>query len=757
MLSAVNIRIIGVVQGVGFRPFVYGLAEQYRVTGWVANDASGVIIEAEGSQASLDGFVAALKSQPPPLAVINDLCISCHQPRGYDRFDIKTSLDGQHKTALISPDVAPCSYCLEELLNPDDRRYRYPFINCTNCGPRYTIVQDIPYDRQATTMHSFVMCPACRREYDDPGDRRFHAQPNACPVCGPAYRLLDKTGEQVRLGQGEQDVFMTAKRLVDQGAVLAVKGIGGYHLAVNAFDRVAVKRLRQRKVREDKPFAIMAGSLAAIKAQCNVTAAEEQLLVSAARPIVLLGKAAKYALAEAIAPGNPYVGAMLPYNPAHYLLLAADDLYVMTSGNVSDEPIAYQDDDAVDRLKDIADYFLVHNREIYSQADDSVVRQVFDKPYVIRRSRGYVPLPVNLACKQPPVLAVGGELKNTFCLTRGQQAFLSAHTGDLENLLTYRAYVAAIEHSKKLLNVSPAVVAYDLHPEYLSTKYAAALPLPGVAVQHHHAHIAAVMAEHHLTGAVIGLAFDGTGYGPDGTLWGGEFLVADLSGYRRLGHIACLPLPGGTKAVKEPWRLALWLLNDLYGQEFVDLAIPFVQQLPPGWQLVLDAAGKGINTPLSSGVGRLFDAAAALLGIRQHINYEGQAAVELELAAQGAIGRVHSYTVREIGRVWVIDFKPLFDAMCQALCQGEAVGQLAADFQLTLAAAACDVTVKISNLTGIRQIALSGGVFQNITLLTKIIGMLSEHQLEIYLHRQVPANDGGLALGQAIIAGHKSR
>lgn len=753
--TAVHIHINGIVQGVGFRPFVYNLAEQYGVRGWVSNNASGVDMEIEGSQAVINDFIAAIKNQAPPLAVIDAIMVACREPCGYVGFSIRPSVDGNCKTALVSPDVATCPNCVGELLHSTDRRYRYPFINCTDCGPRFTIIQDIPYDRQATTMRRFTMCPACQAEYDNPANRRFHAQPNACPVCGPAYRLLDNAGLPLPLSGG--DIFVMAAKLIADGFILAIKGIGGYHLAVNAREEAAVARLRARKVREDKPFAVMAGSLAAVKAQCLVSVAEEQLLTSAARPVVLLAKGASCHLADSIAPGNPYVGMMLPYTPAHYLLLGQDDIWVMTSGNISDEPIAYEDDDALARLNSIADYFLVHDRDIYCRADDSVVRVVEDKPYFIRRSRGYVPAPVNLARELPPVLAVGGELKNTFCLTRGKQAFLSAHTGDLENLPTYQSYIEAIEHFKRLLSVTPQVVACDLHPEYLSTKYAAALTLPVVAVQHHHAHIAAVMAEHHLTGPVIGIAFDGTGYGPDGTLWGGEFLVADLKEYRRAGHLATLPLPGGAKAIREPWRLALWWLKELYGQDFVNQNIPLARALPFGWELVLAAAAKGINTPLASGAGRLFDTAAALLGIRQTINYEGQAAVELELAAQGHNGRVLPYAVSQTEGSWVLEYRPLFGALCRELQAGVTVSQLAADFHTTLAAATCEVTQNISRATGIREIVLSGGVFQNITLLRQIIGMLAQNGLTIYLHRQVPPNDGGLALGQAIIAGERSR
>ncbi|SDF59560.1 carbamoyltransferase HypF [Sporomusa acidovorans] len=750
----VRIQITGIVQGVGFRPFVYNLARQYGITGWVSNNATGVTIAAEGNPAALTGFVKDITRQAPPLAAIDSLTVKECRLQGYTDFQIRASVAGSVKTVLISPDVATCPRCREELLNPADRRYRYPFINCTDCGPRFTIIKDIPYDRPLTTMRNFAMCPACQAEYDNPADRRFHAQPNACPDCGPVYRLLDKAGTPVEAGQ---DVFDLAREQIAAGRILAIKGIGGYHLAVNARDQSAVARLRARKVREDKPFAVMAGSLAICKSQCAVSAVEEQLLTSPARPIVLLTKNEGYNLADSIAPGNPCLGVMLPYAPAHILLLAPANMWVMTSGNVSDEPIAYQDEDALARLGAIADYFLVHNREIYCRADDSVVRVVFNKPYYLRRSRGYVPAPVSLARELPSVLAVGGELKNTFCLTRGRQAFLSAHIGDLENMPTYQSYVAAIAHLQKLLAIEPQVVACDQHPEYLSTKFAQETGLPIVSVQHHHAHIAAVMAEHQLTGPVIGLAFDGTGYGPDGALWGGEFLVADLREYRRAGHLAYLPLPGGAQAVRQPWRIAVCLLKELYGESFLDHALPLTAQLPANWQLVVTAAEKKINTPRASGAGRLFDAAAALLGIRQSIHYEGQAAIELEMAAQGRVGRILAYDLTAVAGTWILDFKPVFAGLCQAMEQGAAVPQLAADFHTTLAAAACELTRKISKATGIKEIVLSGGVFQNMTLLTQVIRMLAQHKLVPYLHRQTPPNDGGLALGQAVIAGERSR
>ena len=749
-MERLRIGITGIVQGVGFRPFVYNLARRFRLAGWVANDGRGVIIEAEGEDADLAGFLAAVRAEAPPLALIDGVTHERRPLEGAADFVIRASDAVASRLALISPDVATCPDCRRELADPADRRYRYPFTNCTNCGPRYTIIKDIPYDRDRTTMAGFAMCPACRAEYGDPTNRRFHAQPNACPACGPAYRLLDSRG-----GELAGDPLAAARRLVGEGAIVAIKGLGGYHLAADARDAAAVGRLRRRKIREDKPFAVMAGSLNAVRTRCSLSPAEEELLTGTVRPIVLLAKTGGYDLADAVAPGNPCLGVMLPYAPVHWLLLAPDDVWVMTSGNVSDEPIAYEDDDALVRLAGIADYFLMHNRPIHRRADDSVARIFAGRPYLLRRGRGYAPAPVRLAKAGPAVLACGGELKNVFCLTRDNLAFLSDHMGDLENMATYNAYTAAVEHYQRLFAVKPELVAHDLHPEYLSTKYALASPLPRVGVQHHHAHIAAVLAEHGHSEPVIGVAFDGTGYGDDGHLWGGEFLLADLKGYRRLGHCAYLPLPGGGKAIREPWRLAAWMLYDLYGPDFINKPLPFVRTLPPGWELLLTATAKGVNAPLASGAGRLFDTAAALLGLRSHINYEGQAAIELELAAVGHQGSVLPYTVTP-GQPLVLDFRPAFAAMAEALAAGRGSGELAAAFQATLADAVVAVVDRLAAATGLRTVALSGGVFQNITLLSRLVPLL-ERKFTVLLHRRVPANDGGLALGQAAVAIERSK
>ncbi|EGO64050.1 carbamoyltransferase HypF [Acetonema longum] len=749
-IERIGIHIAGIVQGVGFRPFVYNLARRHHLRGWVLNDGAGVRIEAEGASHALREFVAGLTAEAPPLAVIADMMIIALPLKGETQFEIKSSLISVTHSATISPDIATCPDCRREMADPNNRRFGYPFTNCTNCGPRYTIITGVPYDRMRTTMDPFAMCPACQAEYDDPANRRFHAQPNACPVCGPRYRLLNSDGQEAA-GQP----LTEARRLLKNGAIVAVKGIGGYHLVCDAMNQQAVTLLRTRKIREDKPFAVMGGSLESVRRHCLVSQAEETFLTGAVRPIVLLAKTAGYSLAEAVAPGNPCLGVMLPYAPVHWLLLAPEDVWVMTSGNSSDEPIAYTDGDAIARLAGIADYFLIHNREIHYRADDSVVRIFNDKPYILRRSRGLAPAPIRLVRPGPPVLACGGELKNAFCLTKGDQAFVSVHMGDLENMAAFESYKATIGHCQGLLGIRPEVVACDLHPEYLSTKYADHWNLPRIAVQHHHAHIASVLAEHGLEEPVIGIAFDGTGYGSDGHLWGGEFLLADCREFTRLAHCRYLPLPGASRAIKEPWRPAAWMLQELYNADFVNLDIPLARLLPEGWQMTIQAAAKGINAPLTSSAGRLFDIAAAILGIRTHIHYEGQAAVELELAATGARGDTLPYDITA-GNVRELDFRPTFAAMVQAIGQGRGTAELAAAFHTTLAAAITDMTRRLSKTTGIRKVALSGGVFQNMTLLRQVAGLL-EKDFTVLIHRQVPTNDGGLCLGQAAVAIERSR
>ncbi|MBP2640563.1 MAG: hypF [Firmicutes bacterium] len=751
-----HVLVTGIVQGVGFRPFVYHTAEKLGLFGWVRNDAGGVQIEVEGPPDSVAEFIRRLRTEAPPLSRVDEITLSSCPVQGSETFQIRHSDNLAARTALLSPDMATCPDCRRELMASNDRRFGYPFINCTNCGPRYSIIKDIPYDRPYTTMAEFVMCPDCRQEFDHPGDRRFHAQPNACAVCGPRYQLLDRQGRIIP--GSDADVFAAARRLIADGAVIAIKGIGGFHLACDAYNGQAVQKLRERKTREDKPFAVLCGSVDAVRKHCVMKASEQEVLTSKERPIVLLAKGPDYSLAQSIAPGNPFVGVMLPYAPPHWLLLKPEDIWVMTSGNTSDEPIAYEDQDALERLAGIADAFLVHNRVIHRPVDDSVVRLFRDEIYPLRRSRGYVPAPVSLAVSYPPVLACGGELKNAFCLTRGRQAFMSSHIGDLENMSTYQTYTDTIEHFQRLFAVRPEIAAYDLHPDYLATRYAQSLSIEKIGVQHHHAHIASVLAEHGINRQVIGVALDGTGFGTDGHLWGGEFMLADCRDFTRVGHCRYLPLPGGAKAIKEPWRLAATMLYHLYGREFLTWDIPFVHSLPPEWELVVQASAKGINSPLSSSAGRLFDLAAALTGIRGSIHYEGQAAVELELAALRSAdpGKILPYDIQTADML-LLDFAPVFAAMAFGLRRKAAPELLAASFQRTMAAAVADMVRRIALQSGLREVALSGGVFQNGTLLAELFTILEKSNFTVYIHRQVPPNDGGLALGQAVIAGERSR
>jgi len=740
------IRVKGIVQGVGFRPFVYRLARQFGLTGWVLNDEQGVLIEVQGSERILENFQANLPIKAPSMAKIEEIVTDFIALQEDETFIIKESISSAGRETFISPDIATCSDCRHDLSDPKNRRFGYAFTNCTNCGPRYSIIKDVPYDRPQTTMKPFVMCNPCQAEYDNPEDRRFHAQPNACPNCGPLYELLDQNGNEMTV----TDPVQRAHSFIKQGSILAVKGIGGYHLACDAKNSSAVRSLRSRKIREDKPFAVMCGSIEAVRRICFLSTEEEILLTGPIGPIVLLRKRAVEILAADIAGGNPYLGVMLPYAPLHFLLLKPADIFVMTSGNQSGEPIVYKDNEVYPKLKGIADYFLVHNREIHCRVDDSVVRVFHGQPYLLRRSRGLAPAPIHLHKAGLSVLACGGETKNTFCLTKGREAFVSEHIGDLENQQTLLSYQKSIEHYQCLFDIDPEVAVYDLHPEYLSTKYAKQLSIPAMGVQHHYAHIASVLAEHNFNDSVIGVAFDGTGYGDDGTLWGGEFLLADLHSYERLAHCAYLPLPGGEKAVRQPWRQAVWILQDIYGVDFLSHKANRIKNMPNGWELMLQATAQGINAPLSSSAGRLFDTAAALLGLRLYNNYEGQAAVELELAAHGAVGKVLPYDITSTNE---IDFRATFAALTNSQA---AIGDLAAAFHTTIADAIVVMIRRLHKITGVSTVALSGGVFQNMTLLQQVIRLL-EMDFTVLLNRQVPPNDGGLSLGQAAVARERRR
>ncbi len=786
-----RIVVQGIVQGVGFRPFVYGLALRLALVGFVLNDSLGVTIEVEGTLEALDVFQRALREHAPPLARIDTVASEQVPPslvRHESTFIITHSQSGTERRALISPDTATCDDCLNELLDPQDRRYCYPFINCTNCGPRFTIVQDVPYDRDKSTMRIFPMCPACQAEYDDPLNRRFHAQPNACPVCGPQTHLLlwasgrDKSGPysagankgRSQVGQHEDleppDPTTAAAQCLARGAILAIKGLGGYHLACDAMNPEAVQRLRQLKRREARPFALMVPDVETARRLCQVSDGEAALLQSRRRPIVLLSQHPACSVAIGVAPAYSTLGIMLPYTPLHHLLLRAFSVaievggggrpavLVMTSGNLSDEPTAYRDDDASARLAGIAEGILTHNRGIHMRCDDSVMRIAAGGEQFHRRSRGYAPEPVPLPFDLPlPLLACGGHLKNTFCLGKGRQAFVSHHIGDLENLETLTSFREGIEHFQSLFDIYPAAVAYDLHPEYLATKYALDSDIPRkIGVQHHHAHIASVLAEHGLSGKVIGVAADGTGYGTDGAVWGCEIMTADLLGFERFAHLTYVPLPGGEQAIRQPWRMAATYLAQAYGDAFLELDIPFVRQLDRSkWYTLARMAVRNINCPPTSSLGRLFDAVAALLGLRSEVLYEGQAAIELEQLAGSHRGADSYPFALEDGipaREATLNVAPMIRAIVSDIQRDVPLSQIASRFHRSIAELLAMACLAVREQTALNVVALSGGVFQNRLLLEQLVARLEGMAFQVYINRRVPPNDGGLSLGQLAVA-----
>ncbi|MEW6327128.1 MAG: carbamoyltransferase HypF [Thermodesulfobacteriota bacterium] len=758
----IKATVHGIVQGVGFRPFIYQLARRYDLKGYVVNTSHGVDIDVEGEALALDSFLRAIRSESPPLANITALEKSEHPPAGYSDFSIHESQASEGRSTLISPDICVCDECLAELLDVKNRRQGYPFINCTNCGPRYTIIEDIPYDRPKTSMKSFPMCPECAAEYHDPLNRRFHAQPNACWNCGPQITLFDTNKNRVVC----KNPIIQAANLLHQGKILAIKGLGGFHLVVDATIDEAVHTLRKRKHREEKPLALMSPDIETIGTYARVTSCESKVLASPQRPIVLLKKKARHNISPEVAPRHKYFGVMLPYTPLHYLLLKQGfTALVMTSGNLSEEPIAIGNDEAFRRLSHIADYFLMHDRDIYMRCDDSVVRVNKDKSYPIRRARGYVPVPIilkeNMSCHrqirrgEPEILACGGELKNTICLTKRQNAFLSQHIGDLENLETLESFTEVIGHLKRILEITPRIIAYDLHPEYLSTKYALAQnEMTKYGIQHHHAHIVSCMAEHGLNEEVIGLAMDGTGYGTDGAIWGGEILIARRESFERAGHLDYVPLPGGAAAIKEPWRMAVSYLYQTYGEDFLTLDIPFVKNHDKKILSFLTAAiTKKVNTPLTSSCGRLFDGVAALLCLRDKVAYEGQAAIELEMSiTNNRRATAYAYNIPKKDNRWVMNIKPIIEQIVADIQAGTKNGVIANKFHHTLTHMFADLCLKVRAEAGINRVALSGGVFQNVTLLTRLTNLLRKNKFKVYTHHLVPANDGGLSLGQAVAA-----
>ncbi|MGD0298994.1 MAG: carbamoyltransferase HypF [Bryobacteraceae bacterium] len=764
-ISRKEIHIGGIVQGVGFRPFVYKLAQELGLHGYVFNSSGGVTVEVEGPDSQLECFIRRLRDETPPLAQIEDVRVQTLAPAGYLSFVIRESVDEPGRLAPVSPDVSTCDECLRDFRDAGNRRHGYPFTNCTNCGPRYTITRKIPYDRPLTTMACFAMCEQCLSEYEDPANRRFHAQPNACPECGPALRLVsrDELDMPLKFDGGISEI-RALRRMLQQGRIVAIKGLGGFHLACDAASEDAVRALRERKKRSDKPFALMVPDAAAAERLCVVSEAARAALESSRRPIVILPRRPDApALAETLAPGNNTLGIMLPYTPLHYLLFSdsldqppAFSALVMTSGNISEEPIVTGNREAARRLHGIADAFLFHNRDIHARVDDSVVRVFEGEERVLRRSRGYAPFPVALNFPVAEILACGAELKNAFCLTKEHHAFLSQHIGDLENYETLVFFQETLKRMQELFRIAPKAVAYDLHPMYLSTKLA--LEMQGVekiGVQHHHAHIASCMAENGIAGKVIGVAFDGTGFGTDGKIWGGEFLVADFAGFERRAHFRYIPLAGGDAAVREPWRLGLSYLMDTFGARAESLDLPVWKHVPAKKVATVRAMiERGINTVETSACGRLFDAVASISGLRHEVNFEAQAAIELEMSAAAGVEEQYPFEISD-GEAWQIDMRPAIKSIVRDVLAARPVGFIAAVFHNTVAAIVVEVCRRLRSEEGLDRVCLSGGTFQNLYLLERSVAGLRSSGFEVFLHARVPPNDGGISLGQALIANAK--
>jgi hydrogenase maturation protein HypF len=753
-----RITVRGVVQGVGFRPFVYQLAEKYLLNGWVLNTSGSVEIEIEGERGYLDAFLKELKDNHPPQAHITELKAEEKPEYGYDDFKIKHSLPRADQYQLISPDLATCSECRSDFTDKDNRRYRYPFTNCTNCGPRFTIIEDIPYDRPLTTMKVFKMCPECQSEYENPLDRRFHAQPNACPVCGPQFELIDNRGKPVKT----EGAIKEAAKLLRKGYIVAIRGLGGFLLACDATSDKAVNTLRKRKKRPGKPFAIMLSGLDKVREHCLVSPKEEELIISPASPIVLLNWRDKSGISKTVAPKLKYLGVMLPYTPLHHLLMADCGIpLVMTSGNLSEEPIARDNEEALKRLGNIADYFLIHNRDIYSTYDDSVLMVVDENPVMIRRARGYAPYPVRLPFKTEQVLACGAEEKNTFCITRDDNSFVSQHIGDMENEETLNHFDNTVALYHRMFRTKPIAIARDMHPDYLPSKWAQEQAqkenLELLDVQHHHAHIASCIAENGLCEPVIGVAFDGTGYGTDGNIWGGEFLTADLEDFERKAHFEYLPLPGGEAAVKKPYRTATGYIYNLLGEEALTDGIPCLDNIDTTeLELIKQQVDKGLNTPLTSSCGRLFDAVSALTGVCGEINYSAQAAIELEMAAYGIEDeKSYRFALAEENGIIVIKLKDLLKDIIAEIKNGTPKGAISARFHNTVALITLKVCLSIAQESGLNMVALSGGCFQNRRLLKKLSALFKENGFKVITNRFVPPNDGCISLGQAVIASNR--
>lgn len=756
-----KLLVKGIVQGVGFRPFVYRLSRAYDLGGYISNTSSGVDIEIEGEEGAVSCFLEDIRFKKPPLAHIESIEKKSLPLLNYKEFSIKKSRKEKERSVLISPDAGICEDCLRELFDSRDRRYLYPFINCTNCGPRYTIIKDIPYDREKTSMSCFAMCDECLEEYSNPGNRRFHAEANCCRECGPKVWLTDSKGKEKPCS----DPIREAARLLKEGNILAIKGLGGFHLAVDATNDAAVLRLRNKKQREEKPLALMSYDESSLSKFAFFSEEEKDTLKKSERPILLLSKKSSSPISDAVSPRNNHFGVMLPYTPLHYLLLKDNFLaLVMTSGNISEEPIAIDNAEALERLGGIADYFLFHDRDIYLRSDDSLAKRMNGKTRMMRRSRGYVPVPVFLKSEMPGILALGGELKNTVCLTRKNEAFLSQHIGDLKNLEAFNFFQMTIEHLKKGLEIEPDIIAYDHHPEYLSTKWAFAQRNKGkkiLGIQHHHAHIGSCMAENRIEQKVIGLALDGTGYGDDGKIWGGEMMIADYSGYERIGHFEYVPIPGGDMAIKEPWRMGVGYLYHTFGKNFKDLDMHFLKGMDEDKiDLIVDMIEKRINSPLTSSTGRLFDGVAALIGLRDRVNYEGQAAMELEAFLEeqkrDENGQCYPGILDEKENVVKFQIAPIIKGITEDILKKASLKEISLKFHDTLTVLFLRAVKWAHERSGIDRIVLSGGCFQNTYFLSQLEDELTKEGYRVYTHHLIPCNDGGLALGQAVIAGKRS-
>jgi hydrogenase maturation protein HypF len=749
----VFLKVTGIVQGVGFRPFVYNLAISLNLKGWVNNNSEGVYIDIEGPINLVDEFIHKLKHNAPSLSRVENINLENRDLCCYKDFEIRESERNENSITLISPDIALCDDCKRDILDPKDRRYSYPFTNCTNCGPRFSIIKSIPYDRDKTTMKKFKMCISCEGEYRNPLDRRFHAQPNACKDCGPNIWITDSNNNIVKLGDSNTDIIKFAVSKLKEGKIFVIKGLTGFHLCCDAGNETSIKHLRQRKIRPDKPFAIMVKDLGTAKKLCHINSKEEELLTGIKKPIVLLKQRKEYQLSKAIAPNQNTLGVMLPYTPLHELIFKENvDALIMTSANINGLPLEYENNSALKNLSSIGDYFLFHNRDIYIPVDDSVVKVINDEERIVRRARGYAPEPIKYESIEN-ILACGPNMKNTFSIGKDNFIFLSQHNGDLENLETIEHYKRNIEHFKNIFSFVPKYLAYDLHPQYSSTQYAGDYNLRKIGIQHHHAHITSCMAENKINHKIIGVSFDGTGYGTDGKIWGGEFLLCDLLNFERLGHLDHVKMPGGEMAIKEPWRMAVSYITKAFSnltdiKSTLNLEDTIKKIYGEDGLVLIKIINKDINSPETSSMGRFFDAVSSIIGIRNIITYEGQASIELEAAIKGDINERYSYEIIENKGSFIIETYKLILQLIEDRLAGVPKSTMSSKFHNSVIQFTHELCCVLKNKTGVNEVALSGGVFQNSYLLGRLIKILEADNFIVYTHKTIPSNDGGIALGQ---------